>query len=101
MVEAHEAGQPVMRGVFHEFPADPVCWDLADQYMFGPDLLVAPVVEADATARRVYLPEGASWTDLHSGAVHQGGQWIDADAPIEVIPVFARDGALPELVGTI
>ncbi|MBO3735899.1 glycoside hydrolase family 31 protein [Glycomyces niveus] len=101
MVEAHEAGQPVMRGVFHEFPADPVCWDLADQFMFGPDLLVAPVVEADATARRVYLPEGASWTDLHSGAVHQGGQWIDAEAPIEVIPVFARDGALPELIGTI
>ncbi|GAA2161725.1 MULTISPECIES: glycoside hydrolase family 31 protein [Glycomyces] len=101
MAEAHESGQPVMRGVFHEFPRDAVCWDLADQYMFGPDLLVAPVVEAHATGRRVYLPEGASWTDLHSGAVHEGGQWIDAAAPIDVIPVFARDGALPELVGTI
>jgi alpha-D-xyloside xylohydrolase len=101
MAEAHESGQPVMRGMFHEFPRDAACWDLADQYMFGPDVLVAPVVEAHATARRVYLPEGATWTDLHSGAVHEGGQWIDAAAPIDVIPVFARDGALPELVGTI
>jgi alpha-D-xyloside xylohydrolase len=101
MAEAHESGQPVMRGMFHEFPRDAACWDLADQYMFGPDVLVAPVVEAHATARRVYLPEGATWTDLHSGAVHEGGQWIDAAAPIDVIPVFARDGALSELVGTI
>ncbi|MFC3491493.1 glycoside hydrolase family 31 protein [Glycomyces rhizosphaerae] len=101
MEEAHTDGQPVMRGMFHEFPADAVCWDLADQYMFGPDVLVAPVVQPHATSRRVYLPEGASWTDLHSGAVHEGGQWIDAAAPIEVIPVFARDGALAELVGTI
>ncbi|MFG3339966.1 TIM-barrel domain-containing protein [Glycomyces sp. NPDC048151] len=101
MTEAHESGQPVMRGVFHEFPQDPVCWDLADQYMFGPDLLVAPVVEAHATERRVYLPEGASWTDLHTGASFEGGQWIEAAAPIDVIPVFARDGALAELVGTI
>ncbi|HEY1095167.1 MAG TPA: TIM-barrel domain-containing protein [Glycomyces sp.] len=101
MAEAHESGQPVMRGVFHEFPQDAVCWDLADQFMFGPDVLVAPVVEAHATSRRVYLPEGASWTDLHSGSSYAGGQWIDAAAPIDVIPVFARDGALPELVGTI
>jgi alpha-D-xyloside xylohydrolase len=101
MAEAHTDGQPVMRGMFHEFPEDPVCWDLADQYMFGPDILVAPVIEAEARGRRVYLPEGASWTDLHSGAVLEGGRWIEADAPIESIPVFARNGALPELVGTI
>jgi len=101
MREAHEAGQPVMRGMFHEFPADAVCGDLADQYMFGPDLLVAPVLEAHATSRRVYLPVGASWTDLHSGAVHEGGRWLTADAPIERIPVFTRDGALAELVGTL
>ena len=101
MAEAHEAGQPIMRGMFHEFPEDAACWDLADQYMFGPDLLVAPIVEPQATARRVYLPAGASWTELHSGAEHEGGQWIDVEAPIELIPVFARDGALPELVGAV
>jgi alpha-D-xyloside xylohydrolase len=101
MAEAHESGQPVMRGTFHEFPDDPTCWGLADQYLYGPDLLVAPVLEPHATSRRVYLPAGASWTDLHTGTEHHGGQWITADAPIERIPVYARDGALPELTGTL
>ncbi|MEU6247971.1 TIM-barrel domain-containing protein [Glycomyces sp. NPDC047010] len=99
MEAAHTDGQPVMRGMFHDFPADPTTWDLADQYMYGPDLLVAPVTEPGATTRRVYLPQGATWTDLHTGTEHQGGQWITVDAPIELIPVFTRDGALPELVG--
>ncbi len=53
MAAAHEDGQPVMRGLFHDFPDDPVCWDVADQFMFGPDLLVAPVL---APGRD--LPEG-------------------------------------------
>lgn len=101
MAEAHEHGQPVMRGLFHEFPEDPTCWDVADQYLLGPDLLVAPVVHARATSRRVYLPAGAKWTELHSGDVHPGGRWLDVDAPLDVIPVFARDGALAELVGRI
>jgi alpha-D-xyloside xylohydrolase len=87
--------------MFHEFPADPVAWDLADQYMYGPDLLVAPVIEPGARTRSVYLPAGAAWTDLHTGTEHQGGQWITADAPIERLPVFARDGALAELRGAL
>ncbi|WP_026925212.1 TIM-barrel domain-containing protein [Glycomyces arizonensis] len=101
MAEAHESGQPVMRGMFHEFPADATCWDLSDQYMFGPDLLIAPVVEAHATSRRVYLPAAAVWTDLHTGTEHQGGQWLTVHAPIERIPVFTRDGALPELIDAL
>lgn len=101
MAEAHEAGQPVMRGMFHQFPGDETCWDLADQYMFGPDLLVAPVLEAGATDRGVYLPAGATWTDLHTGTRHDGGQWITADAPLDRIPVYTRDGALPDLIGAI
>lgn len=101
MEAAHTDGQPVMRGMFHEFPADETCWDLADQYMYGPDLLVAPVLEPGAASRRVYLPEGATWTDLHTGAAQRGGRWITADAPLDRIPVFARDGALPELAGRI
>lgn len=99
MAEAHEHGQPVMRGMFHEFPADETCWDLADQYMFGPDLLVAPVLEPGARRRRVYLPEGARWVETVSGVEHAGGQWVEAEAPLDVIPVFARDGSHPELVG--
>ncbi|MBE1876424.1 TIM-barrel domain-containing protein [Myceligenerans pegani] len=101
MEEAHLAGQPVMRGMFHEFPADEACWDVPDQYMYGPDLLVAPVVEPHATGRAVYLPAGSWWTDLHSGEKTQGGRWVTVAAERDVIPVFARDDALPELVGTI
>jgi len=98
---AHTHGQPVLRGMFHEFPDDPASWDLADQYMFGPDLLVAPVVEPHATSRSVYLPVGASWSDLHSGDVHDGGQWLRVETPLQSIPVFRRDGRRPELVGVI
>ncbi len=98
MVAAHECGQPVMRGMFHEFPDDAACWDLRDQYMFGPDLLVAPVVEARAVRRTVHLPAGAAWTELVTGVVHAGGQLVEVDAPLDVIPVFARDGSHPELV---
>lgn len=99
MAEAHEHGQPVMRGMFHEFPDDATCWDLADQYMFGPDLLVAPVLEPGARHRRVYLPAGARWVEAVSGVEHAGGRWVEADAPLDVIPVFLRDGSHPELVG--
>ncbi|MEO3755393.1 TIM-barrel domain-containing protein [Streptomyces sp. B6B3] len=102
MAEAHHDGQPLMRAMFHEFPEDLTCWGLpGDQYMFGADLLVAPVVEAGADSRRVYLPRGASWTDLHTGKVYEGGQAVQAQAPLERIPVFARDGALADLVGAV
>jgi alpha-D-xyloside xylohydrolase len=101
MAEAHQHGQPVMRAMFHEFPDDPACWDLADQYMFGGDLLVAPVISAEANSREVYLPAGAAWTDLHTGTRHKGGRHVRVAAPLEVIPVFARDDALTHLVGLV
>jgi len=101
MAQAHTSGQPVMRGMFHEFPAEAECWDLDDQYMYGPDLLVAPVVVAGSTSREVFLPAGASWTNLHTGAILDGGCRVEVAAPLGVIPVFARDGSHPELVGRI
>ena len=97
MADAHENGQPVMRGLFHEFPADAAAWDVADEYMYGPDLLVAPVLEAGATTRSVYLPDGAEWTEIATGVVHTGGQRVEAFAAQDVIPVFGRDGAFVEL----
>ena len=89
----HEKGIPVMRPLFFDFKDDKAAWDVDDQYMFGPDLMVAPVLEAGAASRKVYLPAGASWTDAWTGKTFQGGAVIDADAPIDIIPLFRRDGA--------
>ena len=72
---AHTDGQPLVRGLFYEFPQDESVSDIADEYMFGPDILVAPVVEAGARSREVTLPGNASitWTDLRTGKVYEGG----------------------------
>lgn len=101
MKEASESGAPVMRAMFYEFPQDAKCWDIQDAYMFGPDMLVAPVCYEKARSRKVYLPEGASWTNMHTGETFAGGQTIEADAPIETLPVFLRDGSHAELIGLI
>ncbi|MBU4337700.1 MAG: family 31 glucosidase, partial [Actinobacteria bacterium] len=93
MEQAHTAGQPVMRGLFHEFPADDQSWRVNDEYMFGPDLLVAPVVQQGAAGRTLYLPDGAGWTDLNTGQTYAGGQVVEVDAAVDVLPVFGRDGA--------
>lgn len=99
MRSAHTDGQPVMRGLFHEFPDDADSWDVDDQFLLGPDALVAPVLTAGARERDVWLPAGARWTDMASGVVHDGGQRVRVDAPLDVVPVFLRDGALAHLVG--
>jgi alpha-D-xyloside xylohydrolase len=101
MREAHEKGAPLMRPMFFEFPGDTASWELKDQYMFGPDMLVAPVMEAKQTERAVYLPAGAEWTELHSSASYPGGAAITVAAPLEVIPVFLKDGRHKELTGKI
>ncbi len=101
MQEAHETGRPVMRTMFYEYPQEACCWDLKDQYMFGADVLVAPVVHEDAYTREVYLPAGHTWTNMHDGKVYEGGQTIAVDAPIHVIPVFLKDGSHNEWVGMI
>lgn len=101
MAEAHTGGQPVMRALFHEFPGDARCWRIDDQFLFGPSILVAPVMTAGATSRSVYLPPGATWTRLTDGATHDGGQWLEVGAPLAGVPVFLRDGALEELIGAL
>ncbi len=101
MREAHELGSPVIRAMFYEFPDDAVCWDLTDQYLYGPDILVAPVLEAGATARKVYLPKGAAWTAMADGKEYAGGQWVQAPAPLAQMPVFLKNGSHKELISKI
>ena len=90
---AAEQGTPMLRPLFLDWPDDPTCWQIADQYAFGRSLLVAPVVEKDATTRTLYLPAG-EWVDIWDGTTHDGGAWITIDAPWDRIPVFARHGAV-------
>jgi len=93
MQAAHEKGTPVIRPLFYDFPQDPTAWDIADEYMFGPDILVAPILNAGERSRKVYLPGGSNWKDAVNGNIHTGGQCIEYDAPLDVIPFFFKDGA--------
>ena len=91
MRTAHENGTPLIRPVFLEFPED-ACWELKDQYMFGGDVLVAPVTQPGMTSRKVYLPAGAHWTRLGESESIEGGRTITVDTPIDNIPVFLKNG---------
>jgi alpha-D-xyloside xylohydrolase len=92
MVTASTTGLPPMRALFLEFPDDAGAWEVEDEYMFGPDVLVAPVTVYGARERDVYLPEGASWLDAWTGEpVHKNG-WLRAPAPLGHIPVYLRQG---------
>lgn len=90
MEEAHEKGTPVMRTLFYMYPKDCVCWDVEDEYMYGPDVLVAPVLYAGQAKRSVYLPKGDDWVESFTGKEYAGGQTIEVDTPLAVIPVFVR-----------
>ena len=88
MKEAHEKGTPIMRPLFYEFPNEVVCWEIEDTYMYGSDYLVAPVLDAGVTSRKVFLPSGNRWENFEDGKEYEGGQWVEVAAPLAVIPVF-------------
>jgi alpha-D-xyloside xylohydrolase len=90
----HESGT-IMRPLAMDFRDDPRARAVADQYMFGPALLVCPVTSYGATSRAIYLPEAAGWYDLWTGARFDGGAADPAAAaPLDAIPVFARAGSI-------
>ena len=91
MDEASLSGMPVMRPLFFDFYKDKTAWKIEDEYMFGPDILVAPVMEENTSERKVYLPEGAIWTDANTKKAYSGGQNVTVPAPLDIIPVFIRD----------
>lgn len=92
MAEAHEKGTPVMRPLFYDFDKDAACWEVETEYMFGPKVLVAPVMEAGQTSAQVYLPKGSRWTNAWTKEEWEGGQTVTVDAPLSQIPLFTRDG---------
>jgi alpha-D-xyloside xylohydrolase len=94
LARAASDGLPAMRPLFVDFSDDERAWTVEDQFLFGPDVLVAPVLEAGARSRSVYLPAGAQWTHAWSGQIHDGGSTIGhQEAPLHEIPVYLRAGA--------
>jgi alpha-D-xyloside xylohydrolase len=84
----------IMRGLAMDFPEDRKGWNVDDEYMFGPSLLVAPVTEFRARSRSVYLPAGTNWYDFYTGRSITGGRTINAAAPYERVPLFVRAGSI-------
>lgn len=108
--EASETGLPLMRPLFMEYPGDEEAVRVSDEFLFGRDILVAPVYEHDVRHRAVYLPEG-TWIQVvpdlgdHRGAAplgpafrvvreYTGPGWVVVDAPLDVLPMFVRRGAI-------
>jgi alpha-D-xyloside xylohydrolase len=79
-----------MRALFLDFPADAAAAPVDDQFMFGDELLVAPVLAMGQRTRTLYLPAGASWREHWTNITRAGGATITVDAPIEQIPFFHR-----------
>lgn len=89
MDETAKTGAPLIRTMFFEFPDDEKCWELPEQYMFGSDYLVAPVLELGARERSVYLPKD-KWESISDNKIYDGGQTVTVPAPLDVMPVFKR-----------
>ncbi len=96
----------MLRALPFDFRSDPATYDISDQYLFGPSLMVCPVtrpmlygvgsqpLQGIPQTRPVYLPAGADWYDFWTGHLYSGGQIIQADAPISRLPLFVRAGSI-------
>jgi alpha-D-xyloside xylohydrolase len=94
LYEATQTGMPVMRVLAFAYPDDGSLSDTWDEYLYGSNILVAPVTAANATNRNVYLPEGR-WVDYNSKrTVYEGKKTITVAAPLGTIPLFVREGAI-------
>jgi alpha-glucosidase (family GH31 glycosyl hydrolase) len=91
--ECTVTGIPVMRALWLHFPGDAQAVERGDEYMWGPALLVAPVIEKDASARRVYLPQGG-WHDFWTGERLEGGREISRTVDLETMPLYVRAGSI-------
>lgn len=92
MEMASREGKPLMRPMFFDHHDDPVCYELEDQYMFGEDILFAPITEQGCRSRRVYLPAG-SWQDVNGGERYEGKQWLNCEAPLDRFIAFTHVGS--------
>lgn len=87
------SGYTMARPLAFDFKDDDEVLDIKDEYLFG-DILVCPVTDPDAVSRKVYLPEGTVWHDFWTGETADGGRWIDAQAPVDRLPLYVKAGAI-------
>lgn len=91
--KATETGYPVLRALLFHHVDDKLCWHIDDEYYFGDDFLVAPVMNSE-NRRDVYLPEG-QWVNFFTGERMEGGRWLkNVEVPLEEMPVFVRQGTV-------
>ena len=84
----------IQRPLLMDWPTDEKTWNLGDEFMFGPSLLVAPVLKEGAKHRSVYLPASPAWYDFWTGSRVEAGSEIEADTPIDRIPLYVRAGSI-------
>jgi len=89
---ASRDGIPVMRPMFVNYPADETCYKTGDQYLFGDDIIFAPISTQGQTSRKVYLPEG-KWVLTKDKSVHEGNAWVTVSANIDEFIAFVKEGA--------
>ncbi|HEY6504998.1 MAG TPA: TIM-barrel domain-containing protein, partial [Chitinophagaceae bacterium] len=92
--QAYHKDYTIMRGLVMDFANDDAVKNIADQYMFGPSLLINPVYDYKQRDRKVYLPKGQGWYDLYTGNYTEGGKTINAEAAYERMPVFVKAGSI-------
>lgn len=86
---ASETGAPIMRPMFFEYPDDEICYTLGDQYMFGEDILFAPIITQGQTKRQVYLPKG-EWINVNDRKVYHGVRFVEAEAKLDKFIAFVK-----------
>jgi alpha-glucosidase (family GH31 glycosyl hydrolase) len=94
---AHDTGLPLVRGTYLEYPEQEPAYTFQQQYLFGRDLLVAPITAASngkPVKKEVYLPAGQDWYDYFTGDLYEGGKAITHECPLDRMPLFVRAGSI-------
>jgi alpha-D-xyloside xylohydrolase len=93
----HDEDYTIQRPLVMDWRSDPNTWNIGDQFMFGPEILVSPVLKQDATQRPLYLPGKTLWYNFWTGASMKGGEFIQAPAPLDHVPLYVRAGSIMPL----
>jgi len=94
------SGKPLMSPLYYYFSADTTASKIEDEYMWGENILVAPILEKGIKERKLYLPKG-KWLNIFSTIVYEGGKWVTIPVDLNFIPVFMKEGAFVPTVSKI